>query len=91
MDKDNTMDRSPSGYAKPGESYGGPAMAGAQGGMVWDPLTDEDMARDWVCVVRFGIVLGEPGETPAAGASPARQAAPPVRRPAYYGNVKPGE
>jgi hypothetical protein len=84
LDMDKMMGRSSSGTLKPGEQ-----QYGQQGPMVKDPLTDEDMATDWVCEVRFAIVLGAPGEAPA-GLSPARQPAQPLRRQSYPG-AKPGE
>jgi len=49
------------GVSGVGFGKGGPATGGA-GGVVSefvDPLTGEDMSTDSVCVLRFGIVLGE--------------------------------
>jgi hypothetical protein len=41
-----------------------------------DPLTDEDMSNDTVCVLRFGVYLLEEGESaPSAGAEPGAEIA----------------
>ncbi len=43
-----------------------------------DPVTGEEMADDWVCQMRFAVVLGEPEQT--ASTEGARGAKPPLRR-----------
>jgi len=43
-----------------------------------DPITGEEMAEDWICQMRFAVVLGEPEQT--ASTEGGRNAAPPSRR-----------
>lgn len=49
---------------------GGPQMP--------DPITGEEMAEDWICQMRFAVVLGEPEQT--ASTEGGRKGAPPSRR-----------
>jgi hypothetical protein len=48
------------------------------GPKVSDPVTGEEMADDWVCQMRFAVVLGEPEQT--ASTEGGRGAKAPVRR-----------
>jgi hypothetical protein len=69
----------PSGMGMPGVRPGA-ATPGTPEVSYRDPLTEEDITKDWVCTVLFAVVLDPPDSMVAAEAAPTMQTTEPTTK-----------